>query len=226
MFLYEVLSSKFWPLGVLVLCVAGVGIPNQLYRCGGGRSTLILSQKVCAGRIRTNVPTPGYNIQPLFRTLPQHTVGLRCAKTLELPQNGFLRGNQRWTRWSFQEDVYLFQDFAYNLSCGVAPETGVPRPPVQALYLVGQYHSRNCAGGGKRDFKGVPPDPGRDGAEERQAGLLVVGLWTQDQGRAVAGLFMASLRRKAQPHDVPPCGDILAVYHSSRPWAGPVSCSG
>ena len=41
---------------------------------------LILSQKVCAGRIRTNVPTPGYNIQSLFRILPQHTVALRCAK--------------------------------------------------------------------------------------------------------------------------------------------------
>ena len=52
--------------------------------------------KVCAGRIRTNVPTPGYNIQSLFRILPQHTVALRCAKTLELPQNGFLRGNHRW----------------------------------------------------------------------------------------------------------------------------------
>ena len=26
--------------------------------------------KVCAGRIRTNVPTPGYNIQSLFRMLP------------------------------------------------------------------------------------------------------------------------------------------------------------
>ena len=36
----------------------------------------------------------GYNIQPLFRILPQHTVALRCAKSLELPQNGFLRGNQ------------------------------------------------------------------------------------------------------------------------------------
>ena len=54
---------------------------------------LILSQKVCAGRIRTNVPTPGYNIQSLFRILPQHTVARKCAKTLELPQNGFLRGN-------------------------------------------------------------------------------------------------------------------------------------
>ena len=56
--------------------------------------SLILSQKVCAGRIRTNAPTPGYNIQSLFRILPQHTVALRCAKSLELPQNGFLRGNQ------------------------------------------------------------------------------------------------------------------------------------
>ena len=43
-------------------------------------SRLILSQKVCAGRSRTNAPTPGYNIQPLFRILPQHTVALRCAK--------------------------------------------------------------------------------------------------------------------------------------------------
>ena len=59
-----------------------------------GRQSMILSQKVCAGRIRTNAPTPGYNIQPLFRILPQHTVALRCAKSLELPQNGFLRGNQ------------------------------------------------------------------------------------------------------------------------------------
>ena len=57
---------------------------------------LILSQKVCAGRIRTNAPTPGYNIQSLFRILPQHTVALRCAKSLELPQNGFLRGNHTW----------------------------------------------------------------------------------------------------------------------------------
>ena len=55
---------------------------------------MILSQKVCVGRIRTNVPTPGCNIQSLFRILPQHTVALRCAKSLELPQNGLLRGNQ------------------------------------------------------------------------------------------------------------------------------------
>ena len=55
---------------------------------------LILSQKVCASRIRTNVPTPGYNIQSLFRILAQHTVALRCAESLELPQNGFLQGNQ------------------------------------------------------------------------------------------------------------------------------------
>ena len=60
---------------------------------------MILSLKVCAGRIRTNVPTPGYNIQPLFRILPQHTVALRCAKSLELPQNGFLRGNQIMEAW-------------------------------------------------------------------------------------------------------------------------------
>ena len=73
--------------------------PTYALRCANRAiretSTLILSQKVCAGRIRTNVPTPGYNIQPLFRILPQHTVALRCAKSLELPQNGFLRGNQR-----------------------------------------------------------------------------------------------------------------------------------
>ena len=42
------------------------------------------------------MPLPGYNIQSLFRVLPQHTVALRCAKALELPQNGFLRGNQTW----------------------------------------------------------------------------------------------------------------------------------
>ena len=39
------------------------------------------------------MPTPGYNIQSLFRILAQHTVALKCAKSLELPQNGFLRGN-------------------------------------------------------------------------------------------------------------------------------------
>ena len=41
---------------------------------------------------------PGYNIQSLFRVLPQHTVALTCAKALELPQNGFLRGNQEFVR--------------------------------------------------------------------------------------------------------------------------------
>ena len=39
---------------------------------------------------------PEYNIQSLFRVLPQHTVALTCAKALELPQNGFLRENQTW----------------------------------------------------------------------------------------------------------------------------------
>ena len=82
-----------------------VSIPCLVTICGPSarvvsRSSLnlalILSQKVCAGRSRTNVPTPGYNIQSLFRILPQHTVALRCAKSLELPQNGFLRGNQPW----------------------------------------------------------------------------------------------------------------------------------
>ena len=36
--------------------------------------------------------TPGYNIQSLFRILPQHTVARRCAKSLDLPQNGFCEG--------------------------------------------------------------------------------------------------------------------------------------
>ena len=72
----------------------GLGVTLQLCGLMFGLSRLILSQKVCAGRSRTNVPTPGYNIQSLFRILPQHTVALRCAKSLELPQNGFLRGNQ------------------------------------------------------------------------------------------------------------------------------------
>ena len=68
--------------------------PRRSYRFQLTEATLILSQKVCASRIRTNVPTPGYNIQSLFRILAQHTVALRCAESLELPQNGFLRGNQ------------------------------------------------------------------------------------------------------------------------------------
>ena len=73
---------------------AKVGIKAKRKKAGWDYEYLILSLKVCAGRIRTNVPTPGYNIQSLFRILPQHTVALRCAKSLELPQNGFLRGNQ------------------------------------------------------------------------------------------------------------------------------------
>lgn len=40
--------------------------------------------------------------------------------------------------WSFQEDIYLFQDFADNLPCGVALETGASSLPIQALYLVGR----------------------------------------------------------------------------------------
>ena len=63
--------------------------PAELVAEIEGKTTLV------AGRIRTNVPTAGYNIQSLFHILPQHTVALKCAKSLELPQNGFLRGNQR-----------------------------------------------------------------------------------------------------------------------------------
>ena len=66
---------------------------GQAYHGSYCQPSMILSQKVCAGRSRTNLPTPGYNIQSLFRILPQHTVALRGAKSLELPQNGFLRGN-------------------------------------------------------------------------------------------------------------------------------------
>ena len=54
--------------------------------------------EVCVGRIRTNVPTPGYNIQSLFRTLPQHTVALRCAKSLELPGQGKTCASSHKTR--------------------------------------------------------------------------------------------------------------------------------
>ncbi len=46
------------------------------------------------------MPAPGYNIQSLFRILPQHTVARICAKLLELPQTGFLRGNQLWAEGS------------------------------------------------------------------------------------------------------------------------------
>ena len=82
----------------------------------GAREILILSQKVCAGRIRTNAPTPGYNIQSLFRILPQHTVALRCAKSLELPQNGFLRGNQILTqRRSVLDDVNTIEAYAKEM---------------------------------------------------------------------------------------------------------------
>ena len=35
-------------------------------------------------------------MQSLFRILLVHTVSLRCANSLELPQNGFLRGNHCW----------------------------------------------------------------------------------------------------------------------------------
>ena len=52
-----------------------------------------------------HVPLPGYNIQSLFRVLPQHTVALTCAKALELPQNGFLRGNQDYEIRTFPEFV-------------------------------------------------------------------------------------------------------------------------
>ena len=41
-------------------------------------------------------PCLGTIYSSLFRVLPQHTVALTCAKALELPQNGFLRGNQVW----------------------------------------------------------------------------------------------------------------------------------
>ena len=99
--------ERSWPLSLFLS-----SRPRSLVTCIGPGSTspsgkisrscflpvshprLILSQKVCAGRIRTTVPLPGYNIQSLFRVLPQHTVALRCAKALELAQNGFLRGNQ------------------------------------------------------------------------------------------------------------------------------------
>ena len=53
------------------------------------------------------MPTPGYNIQSLFRTLPQHTVARRCAKSLELPQNGFLRGNQPYVLGDLTIDYAL-----------------------------------------------------------------------------------------------------------------------
>ena len=82
-------------------CQSGSGQHRYPDRCftddgaGGSQiSNLDSLVKVCAGRIRTTVPLPGYNIQSLFRVLPQHTVALTCAKALELPQNGFLRGNQ------------------------------------------------------------------------------------------------------------------------------------
>ena len=65
------------------------------------------------------MPLPGYNIQSLFRVLPQHTVARRCTKALELPQNGFLRGNQGLPAVLFQMSlfthrvirmVYLFEN--------------------------------------------------------------------------------------------------------------------
>ena len=49
---YEAVSN-------LALAASEIGVKAQL----ANRVTLILSQKVCAGRSRINVPTPGYNIQ-------------------------------------------------------------------------------------------------------------------------------------------------------------------
>ena len=51
-------------------------------------------QRGCADMGSGELEPPGYNIQSLFRILPQHTVALRCVHSLELPQTGFLRGNQ------------------------------------------------------------------------------------------------------------------------------------
>ena len=95
-------------------------------------SMLILSPKVCAGRIRTNVPTPGYNIQSLFRILPQHTVALRCAKSLELPQNGFLRGNQCSNHflqaWVFDIALVRLKPLVWAYSLKLVLSTVYPGP--------------------------------------------------------------------------------------------------
>ena len=57
-----------------------------------------------------------YNIRFLFRILPQHTVALTCAKALELPQNGFLRGNQAYMRnGKPTHRSYLIHDDDYGI---------------------------------------------------------------------------------------------------------------
>ena len=86
--------------------------------------------------------------------------------------------------------------------------------PVQALDLVGQDHAGDAALGGKGDFEGLVLDPGCDRTEKCPAGLIVVDLRTQNQGRTVARMFVSDPGSEPEPHDVRTFGNIVLLDHS------------
>lgn len=72
--------------------------------------------------------------------------------------------------------------------------------PVETLGLV----SKNHAGGlpRKRHFERITLDLGGDGTTQDQAGSAIVACRTQDDSRAVLGLFATGLRIEMYPHDI------------------------
>ena len=109
------------------------------------------------------------------------------------------------------------------------PKLGSSCLPVQALDLVCQHHPTHVAMRGQGNFKRVPLDLTGYGTAQRQAGHTVVGCGTEHQGRSTACLLMPRLGRKANPHYVAAVWNIAGSrtlgYHTSAPWAGPVSWS-
>src|SRR6185312_14167173 len=84
-------------------------------------------------------------------------------------------------------------------------------PPIEALHLVGQRHTRNAPG--KSNLERIAFYLRRGGAADDKPGLGVVGGRAEDHGRPVPSLLVARLGIEFDPDDVPSIRDVARWHY-------------
>src|SRR3984957_16033763 len=124
--------------------------------------------------------------------------------------------------WLSNERMYLRTHFGQLFRRHAALRLGIPAAPINALHLICQNRIRRRAA--DENLKRIVLDLRRQRTADHQARLAVIRRRTQNEGRAMPCLFMASLRREVDPHDLASIRHVLLCHHqTSLPCGGPKS---
>ncbi len=94
--------------------------------------------------------------------------------------------------------------------------------PIDAFYLVGENNLGDRPGR-DRYLEWIALHAARNGTAEHQLRLAVIDEWGKNHGGSPASLFMPTVRRKVEPHQVTPLGNIACRQRSSLPTGRPNS---